>query len=101
MQIPCGFYIRLLLPSPSVPPPSRRGAHIPRSYATASSRIIPRPLGHTACEVIVMKEKKEETKRAPATPAVPDPPVPNRAHTEMAIGDPPARKEKKEAPPKR
>ena len=25
----------------------------------------------------------------PATPAVPDPPVPNRAHTETKIGDPP------------
>lgn len=48
-----------------------------------------------------MKEKNKETKRAPATPAVPDPPVPNRAHTEMTIGDPPARKEKKQAPPKR
>ncbi len=48
-----------------------------------------------------MKEKKEETKRAPATPAVPDPPVPNRAHTEMAIGDPPAGKERKDAPPRK
>ena len=33
--------------------------------------------------------KKKNDGRAPATPAVPDPPVPNRAWTEMKIGDPP------------
>lgn len=32
--------------------------------------------------------RKKSDGRAPATPAVPDPPVPNRAHTEMKIGDP-------------
>ena len=32
--------------------------------------------------------KKKSDGRAPATPAVPDPPVPNRAWTEMKIGDP-------------
>ena len=32
--------------------------------------------------------KKKNDGRAPATPAVPDPPVPNRAHTEMKIGNP-------------
>ena len=34
------------------------------------------------------KKKIEGTPLAPATPAVPDPPVPNRARTEM-VGDPP------------
>ena len=37
--------------------------------------------------------KKKSDGRAPATPAVPDPPVPNRARTEMKIGDPPPRGE--------
>ena len=32
--------------------------------------------------------KKKTDGRTPATPAVPDPPVPNRAWTEMKIGDP-------------
>lgn len=38
-------------------------------------------------------EKKKHDGRAPATPAVPDPPVPNRAWTEMKI-DPAPRGEK-------
>ena len=38
-----------------------------------------------------MKKKRDGGHTAPATPAVPDPPVPNRAHTEMVIGDPPSR----------
>ena len=42
-----------------------------------------------------MEKKQDKGGRAPATPAVPDPPVPNRARTEMKIGDPPAREEKK------
>ena len=43
--------------------------------------------------------KKKKDGRAPATPAVPDPPVPNRAHTEMKIGDPaPRPEERREAP---
>lgn len=32
--------------------------------------------------------KKKQDGRAPATPAVPDPPVPNRAWTEMKREDP-------------
>lgn len=45
--------------------------------------------------------KKKSDGRAPATPAVPDPPVPNRARTEMAIGDPKPRKgERRDAPGK-
>jgi hypothetical protein len=44
--------------------------------------------------------KKKNDGRAPATPAVPDPPVPNRARTEMKIGDPPPPKGAgKSAPP--
>ncbi|MBQ2719420.1 MAG: hypothetical protein IJF73_05070 [Clostridia bacterium] len=38
-----------------------------------------------------MAKKRTGGDKAPATPAVPDPPVPNRARTEMAIGDPPER----------
>ncbi|MBO7292762.1 MAG: hypothetical protein J6V07_02375 [Clostridia bacterium] len=47
-----------------------------------------------------MKNKKNKP-LAPATPAVPDPPVPNRARTEMTVGDPPSREEKREAPAKK
>ena len=50
-------------------------------------------------EVIALKKK--DGGLAPATPAVPDPPVPNRARTEMKIGDPPSREEKKKAPGKK
>lgn len=38
--------------------------------------------------------KKKSDGRAPATPAVPDPPVPNRARTELKIGDPAPRGER-------
>ena len=48
---------------------------------------------HTIREVMDMSKKKSDG-RAPATPAVPDPPVPNRAWTEMKIGDPPPRGER-------
>ena len=58
-----------------------------------------RSVGHTDPEVIRMEKKKREP-LAPATPAVPDPPVPNRARTEMRIGDPPPREGKREAPGK-
>ncbi len=53
------------------------------------------PAGHTVGEVMNMakKKKNEGTPLAPATPAVPDPPVPNRARTEM-LGDPPAKGKK-------
>ena len=34
-----------------------------------------------------MEKKRNGGHSAPATPAVPDPPVPNRARTEMIIGD--------------
>ena len=51
------------------------------------------PTGHTVGEVIALKKK--DGGLAPATPAVPDPPVPNRARTEMKLGDPPSREEKK------
>ncbi len=52
-----------------------------------------------------MPKKRDGGTSAPATPAVPDPPVPNRARTEMIIGDPregksykdPVKDEKKEA----
>ena len=44
-------------------------------------------------------KKKSEIPSAPATPAVPDPPVPNRARTEMVKGDPPAGGERRD--PKR
>lgn len=43
--------------------------------------------------------KKKSDGRAPATPAVPDPPVPNRAWTEMKIGDPAPRGERTDPKP--
>lgn len=52
--------------------------------------------GHTAFEVMKMAEKKNDG-RTPTGPAVSDPPVPNRAWTEMGIKDP-APKEKREDP---
>ena len=43
--------------------------------------------------------KKKEGRCAPPTPAAPNPPVPNRARTEMVIGDPkPRAGEEKKAP---
>ena len=51
---------------------------------------------HTATEVMKMAKKKHDG-RAPKAPAVSDPPVPNRAWTEMGIKDP-APKEKREDP---
>ena len=43
-----------------------------------------------------MEKKRNGGHSAPATPAVPDPPVPNRARTEMSIGDPRERKSYKD-----
>ena len=56
-----------------------------------------------------MEKKRNGGHSAPATPAVPDPPVPNRARTEMIIGDKrergvfkdPMAGEEKKAPEKR
>ena len=46
-----------------------------------------------------MEKKRNGGRTAPATPQVPDPPVPNRARTEMVIGDPkPRAGEEKKAP---
>ncbi len=46
-----------------------------------------------------MKKKRTGGQPAPATPAVPDPPVPNRAHTEMSIGDPVPRGNRRDPTP--
>ena len=44
------------------------------------------------------KKNPPKTPQAPATPQVPDPPVPNRAHTEMK-GDPPVQGERRDPSP--
>ena len=44
-------------------------------------------MGHAIAEVMHMAKKKTDG-RTPATPAAPDPTVPNRARAEMRIGDP-------------
>ena len=56
-------------------------------------------MGHTMSEVMNMAKKKSDG-RNPKTPAVSDPPVPNRAWTEMKIDDPTPKGEHRDPKPK-
>ena len=47
-----------------------------------------------------MEKKRNGGRTAPATPQVPDPPVPNRARTEMTVGDPPPKGERRDPAPR-
>ena len=47
-----------------------------------------------------MEKKRNGGRTAPATPQVPDPPVPNRARTEMTVGDPPPKGERRDPVPR-